>query len=72
MVDRFDLAHFDEPDLDVLSGGDEYAVTVVLRLTQNLSRVQFEVNTSLILFLLRRGRRFHAVSAGYRGIAQTE
>ena len=39
MVDRLDLAYLDEPDLDVLGGSHQDAVTMVLRLTQNLSRV---------------------------------
>ena len=36
VVDGFDLAHLDEPDLDVLSGGDQHTVTVILCLLQNL------------------------------------
>ena len=37
VVDRFDLAHLDEPHLDVLGGGHQHAVTVVLSLTEHLS-----------------------------------
>ena len=38
VIDRLDLAHLDEPLLDVLGGRHEDAVTVVLRLTQHLAR----------------------------------
>ena len=38
VIDRLDLAHLDEPLLDVLGGRHEHTVTVVLRLTQHLAR----------------------------------
>ena len=36
VVDGLDLAHLDEPGADVLGGGDQHAVTVVLGLGQHL------------------------------------
>jgi len=37
VVDGLDLAHLDEPFLDVLGRGDQHAMTVILRLTQHLN-----------------------------------
>lgn len=56
VVDRFDLPHLDEPDLDVLGGSHQDAVTMVLRLTQNLSCVyrSHRVCRSLRLRLILR------------------
>ena len=41
VVDRFDLANFNEPNFDVLRGCHEYAMTMILGLTQYLQHKQF-------------------------------
>ena len=41
VVDRFDLANFNEPNFYVLRGCHEYAMTMILGLTQYLQQRQF-------------------------------
>lgn len=46
MIDRLDFADLNEPVLDVLRGGHEDAMAMILRLTQNL-----EIKIASLMFV---------------------
>lgn len=43
MINGFDLAHFDEPVLDVFSCRDQDAVSMVIGLLQHLGKNKYQI-----------------------------